>query len=99
MFGQWCPDVDPVELLVDEELPLDELLLDPDVVVDVLAVVVAWFPVDGLAELAPAASMPMPRLSPAAPATAATATTGCLSFITCPFAVVSSFGPVGPYRQ
>ncbi len=78
--------MDVVELPDEDEL---ELPLDPDVVVDVLAVAVAWVPADGLEELAPAASMPMPRLKPAAPATTAAATTGCLSFITCPFAVAS----------
>lgn len=86
MFGQWWPVVVLAEPLPDDELPLEELD-DPDVVVVVLAVVVAWFPVDGFAELAPAANMPRPRLSPAAPATAATAITGCFSFITCPFSV------------
>jgi len=76
MFGQWWPEVDAVEP-VDEELPLP---LD-DVVVDELAVVVACVPVGGLAELAPAANMPIPRLNPAALATTAAATIGCLSRI------------------
>jgi hypothetical protein len=102
MFGQWCPDVELGELPEDElplvELPLVELPLDPDVDEDVLRAVVAWVPVDGCVEAAPAASIPMPRLSPAAPATAATAMTGCLIFITCPFAVVTH-GPIRPCRQ
>ncbi len=94
--GQWCPDI--VVALLADELPLldpllDDELVDPDVVVDVLAVVDAWVPTVGVVELAPAASMPMPRLAPAAPATAAAATTACLSFITCPFTVIFFSGP------
>lgn len=86
------PDVEPEADEDDVELPEEA---DPDepvegdvlaaVVVDVLAAVVARLPVEGCAEVAPAASMPMPRLKPAAPAIVAIATTGCLSFITCPF--------------
>lgn len=91
MFGQWWPD-EVVELLPDVPLDvpldvppaLDEEPVEPDVDVEVLAVVVAWLPEDVCAELAPAASIPRPRLNPAAPATAATAATGCLSFMTLP---------------
>ncbi len=90
--GQWCADVIVVVALLAEEPPLLEPLLDgkllePDVAVEVLAVVDAWIPTVEVVELAPAASMPMPRLAPAAPATTAAATTACLSFITSPFTV------------
>jgi hypothetical protein len=102
MFGQGCPEPLFVDELPDVGVPDAELadvgvpdaeladveLADVELAdVDVLAVVFAYELVDGFAAVAPAASMPMPRLSPATPATAAAATTGCLSFITCPFTV------------
>lgn len=90
MSGQWCvpdvddvvPDVVPVPDVVLVELEpvpdvvLVELLVDP-----VVAFVPCVAPVLGVVPVAPATSIPTPRLSPRVPATATAPTSGRLSFI------------------
>lgn len=112
MLGQWWPDgpvvedfvvADVEDFVVDgfDVADVDDFVVVDFVVEDVraaLLVVVAWDAAVG-AELAPAASMPMPVLNPAAPATAASAMSGCLSFITCPFFLSVPRWAVDPCRQ
>lgn len=70
------PDVMLVELDPVSDVALVELLVDP-----VVAFVPCVAPVLGVVPVAPATSIPTPRLSPRVPATATAPTSGRLSFI------------------
>lgn len=94
MLGQLWVVLLVVELPLEPELPVVELPLEPELLDDPLldelpldelpdvAVVTAWCDTAGAVVLvAPATSIPMPRLSPSVPATTPAARTGLRRFM------------------